>query len=63
MFETFQGVGPDFAPVEYIQQLREWCDANDVVLIFDEVQAGFGRTGKLWAFEHYNVTPDLICIG
>ena len=63
MFETFQGVGPDFAPVEYIQQLREWCDVNDVVLIFDEVQAGFGRTGKLWAFEHYNVTPDLICIG
>ena len=63
MFETFQGVGPDFAPVEYIQKLREWCDANDVVLIFDEVQAGFGRTGKLWAFEHYGVTPDLICIG
>ena len=63
MFETFQGVGPDFAPVEYIQQLREWCDVNDVVLIFDEVQAGFGRTGKLWAFEHYGVTPDLICIG
>ena len=63
MFETFQGVGPDFAPVEYIQQLREWCDANDVVLIFDEVQAGFGRIGKLWAFEHYKVTPDLICIG
>jgi 4-aminobutyrate aminotransferase-like enzyme len=63
MFETFQGVGPDFAPVEYIRQLRKWCDANDVVLIFDEVQAGFGRTGKLWAFEHYGVTPDLICIG
>lgn len=63
MFETFQGVGPDFAPVEYIQKLREWCDANDVVLIFDEVQAGFGRTGKLWAFEHYGVIPDLICIG
>ena len=63
MFETFQGVGPDFAPVEYIQQLREWCDSNNVVLIFDEVQAGFGRTGKFWAFEHYGVTPDLICIG
>jgi 4-aminobutyrate aminotransferase-like enzyme len=49
--------------VEYIRQLREWCDAHDIVLIFDEVQAGFGRTGKLWAFEHYGVTPDLICIG
>ena len=63
MFETFQGVGPDFAPVEYIGKLRQWCDANEVVLIFDEVQAGFGRTGKLWAFEHYGVKPDLICIG
>ena len=63
MFETFQGVGPDFAPVEYIRELRQWCDSNEVVLIFDEVQAGFGRTGKLWAFEHYGITPDLICIG
>jgi len=63
MFETFQGVGPDFAPVEYIRELRQWCDTNEVVLIFDEVQAGFGRTGKMWAFEHYGVNPDLICIG
>ncbi len=63
MLETYQGVGPDFAPVEYIRQLAEWCHANDVVLIFDEVQAGFGRTGKFWAFEHYGVVPDLICCG
>ena len=63
MFETFQGVGPDFAPVEYIGKLRQWCDDNEVVLIFDEVQAGFGRTGKMWGFEHYGVTPDLICFG
>src|SRR3989442_4815757 len=63
MFETYQGVGPDFAPVEYIQQLATWCRANDALLIFDEVQAGFGRTGKFWAFEHYGVTPDLICCG
>ena len=63
MFETFQGVGPDFAPVEYIRELRQWCNTNEVVLIFDEVQAGFGRTGKMWAFEHYGVNPDLICIG
>src|SRR2546421_8430228 len=63
MFETYQGVGPDFAPVEYIRQLADWCMANDALLIFDEVQAGFGRTGKFWAFEHYGVTPDLICCG
>lgn len=63
MMETYQGVGPDFAPVDYVRQLATWCQAHQVVLIFDEVQAGFGRTGKFWAFEHYGVTPDLICCG
>lgn len=63
MMESYQGVGPDFAPVEYVQKLRKWCNDHGVVLIFDEVQAGFGRTGKFWAFEHYGVTPDIICCG
>jgi 4-aminobutyrate aminotransferase-like enzyme len=63
IFETYQGVGPDFAPVEYMRELAKWCRANDVVLILDEVQAGFGRTGKFWAFEHYGVTPDLVTCG
>ncbi len=63
MMETYQGVGPDFAPVEYVRRLAEWCQQNNVVLVFDEVQAGFGRTGKFWAFEHYGVTPDIICCG
>ncbi len=63
MFETYQGVGPDFAPVDYIHKLAKWCKAHDALLIFDEVQAGFGRTGKFWAFEHYGVTPDVICCG
>ncbi len=63
MVETYQGVGPDFAPVEYVRRLAEWCRQHKVVLVFDEVQAGFGRTGKFWAFEHYGVTPDLICCG
>lgn len=63
MFETYQGVGPDFAPVEYIRDLAEWCRANKALLIFDEVQSGFGRTGRFWAFEHYGVIPDLICCG
>jgi len=49
--------------VEFVQQLRAWCDRYQVALTFDEVQAGFGRTGKFWAFEHYGVTPDLICCG
>src|SRR5882762_7781939 len=63
LFETYQGVGPDFAPVEYIRKLADWCKANDTLLIFDEVQAGFGRTGRFWAFEHYGLTPDIICCG
>ncbi len=63
MMETYQGVGPDFAPVDYVQKLAAWCKQHNVVLIFDEVQAGFGRTGKFWAFEHYGVTPDLMCCG
>jgi 4-aminobutyrate aminotransferase-like enzyme len=63
MMESYQGVGPDFAPVDYVRQLSAWCRERDVVLIFDEVQSGFGRTGKFWAFEHYGVVPDLICCG
>jgi len=63
LMETYQGVGPDFAPVEYVRELAAWCKQHKVVLIFDEVQAGFGRTGKFWAFEHYDVVPDLICCG
>jgi 4-aminobutyrate aminotransferase / (S)-3-amino-2-methylpropionate transaminase / 5-aminovalerate transaminase len=63
IMESYQGVGPDFAPVPYIEKLRAWCDEHQVVLTFDEVQAGFGRTGKFWAFQHYGVNPDLICCG
>lgn len=63
LMESYQGVGPDFAPVAYVRALARWCRQHDIVLAFDEVQAGFGRTGKFWAFEHYGVTPDLICCG
>jgi 4-aminobutyrate aminotransferase-like enzyme len=63
IMESYQGVGPDFAPADYIQKLRQWCDHHQVVLSFDEVQSGFGRTGRFWAFEHYGVVPDLICCG
>jgi 4-aminobutyrate aminotransferase/(S)-3-amino-2-methylpropionate transaminase len=63
VMESFQGVGPDFAPVEYIRELREWCDRYGVLLVFDEIQAGCGRSGKFWAFEHYGVNPDMITVG
>ncbi len=61
--ETYQGVGPDFMPVEYAQKLEEFCKKYDIVTIYDEVQAGFGRTGKMFAYEHYGITPDLVACG
>ncbi|MHA1792871.1 MAG: aspartate aminotransferase family protein [Promethearchaeota archaeon] len=61
--ESYQGGGADFMPEAYVTELRQWCDDNDVLLIFDEVQAGFGRTGKKFGFEHYGVLPDLVCMG
>ncbi|MCK5850471.1 MAG: aspartate aminotransferase family protein [Kiritimatiellae bacterium] len=61
--ETYQGGGADFMPVEYAQALRKWCDDNGALLCFDEVQAGFGRCGKMWGFELYGVVPDLFCMG
>jgi 4-aminobutyrate aminotransferase-like enzyme len=61
--ESFQGVGPDFMPREYAQKLAAWCQQHDVVLIMDEVQAGFGRSGKMFSFEHYGIKPDLISCG
>jgi 4-aminobutyrate aminotransferase-like enzyme len=61
--ETFQGVGPDFMPVAYARALEAFCREHDIVLMMDEVQAGFGRSGKMFAFEHYGITPDLIACG
>jgi 4-aminobutyrate aminotransferase/diaminobutyrate-pyruvate transaminase/4-aminobutyrate aminotransferase/(S)-3-amino-2-methylpropionate transaminase len=63
MLETYQGGTASFAPREYMQSLRRWCDEHKVVLTMDEVQAGFGRCGTFWGFEHYGITPDLICCG
>jgi 4-aminobutyrate aminotransferase/diaminobutyrate-pyruvate transaminase/4-aminobutyrate aminotransferase/(S)-3-amino-2-methylpropionate transaminase len=63
LLETYQGGGASFAPPEYIQALRQWCDRHQALLIFDEVQAGFGRTGTLFGFEHYGIVPDLACFG
>ena len=60
--ETFQGPTVAFMPPDYAQALREWADKHQVLLIFDEVQAAFGRTGKWFGFEHYGVEADLICV-
>ncbi len=63
MTETYQGGGPDFLPVEYAQKLERLCREHDIVMCYDEVQAGFGRTGKMFGYQHYGVTPDLIACG
>lgn len=63
MSESYQGVGPDFLPKEYAKKLEAFCRKHDIVLIMDEVQAGFGRTGKMFCFEHYGIQPDLIACG
>jgi 4-aminobutyrate aminotransferase/diaminobutyrate-pyruvate transaminase/4-aminobutyrate aminotransferase/(S)-3-amino-2-methylpropionate transaminase len=63
MSETFQGCNATLMPAEYAQVLRRWCDAHGALLIFDEVQAGFGRTGKTFGFQHLGVVPDLVACG
>ncbi|MBN2852356.1 MAG: aspartate aminotransferase family protein [Clostridia bacterium] len=63
MPETFQGGWAQFMPVGFVMRLRKFCDDNDILLIFDEVQAGFGRSGKLFSFQHYDVKADLVCCG
>ncbi len=63
MLETFQGWGAVFYPVEFVKAIRMVCDKYAILLAFDEMQAGFGRTGHAFGFQHYGVTPDLICCG
>jgi 4-aminobutyrate aminotransferase-like enzyme len=62
--EPVQGNGTqlDF-PRRYYRQVREVCDEHGILLVFDEVQTGFGRTGQMWAAEHYGVTPDILVFG
>ncbi|MEW6236161.1 MAG: aspartate aminotransferase family protein [Candidatus Omnitrophota bacterium] len=63
LVETYPGASAAFMPVEYAHKLRAWCDEHEALLIFDEVQAGFGRCGRWFGFEHYGVSADLVCCG
>ena len=61
ILETIQGeAGVRIADKEYFMALREKCNQTGTLLIMDEVQTGFGRTGKFWAFEHFNIVPDIV---
>jgi len=64
IMEPIQGEGGDnhFRP-EFFRAVRQLCDENEMLLIFDEVQSGVGITGKMWAFQHYGIEPDLFCFG
>ena len=64
LIEPIQGeAGVIVPPPGFFQELREWCTANDVLLIADEVQAGLGRTGKWFAFQHEGIRPDALILG
>ena len=63
MLEPVQGEGGvNVPPAGYLQQVRELCDRHDLLLIFDEVQVGCGRTGTLWAYQQQGVAPDLMTL-
>lgn len=62
IIEPIQGEsGIHVSPDGYLQEVREICDARGILLAFDEVQSGLGRTGKLWAGSHWEVVPDIMC--
>lgn len=64
VMETVQAESGLNAPAkEWLQRIRKKCTVHNVLLIFDEIQAGFGRTGSLWAFQQYDVIPDILLLG
>lgn len=63
IMEPVQGEsGIHVAPDGFLQEVRAVCDKNNVLLIFDEIQAGLGRTGRMWASEHWDTIPDIMCL-
>jgi acetylornithine/N-succinyldiaminopimelate aminotransferase len=64
MIEPIQGEGGvNVATIDFIQKLRDFCDKENILLIFDEIQTGMGRTGKLFCYEHYGIEPDIMTLG
>jgi 4-aminobutyrate aminotransferase-like enzyme len=62
--EPYLGGGGSYhPPAAYLQLLQDFCHEHDLVLILDEVQSNFGRTGKMYAFESYGIEPDVVCLG
>ena len=63
ILEPIQGEsGINVAPDGFLQDVRKLCDEKGILLIFDEIQAGLGRTGRLWACDHWNTAPDILCL-
>jgi len=63
ILEPIQGEsGINVAPDGFLQEVRKICNEKGILLIFDEIQAGLGRTGRLWACEHWNTAPDILCL-
>ena len=63
-FEPVQGEGGyNIATPEFLAYLRELCDEHGIVMVADEIQTGMGRSGKMFAMEHYGIQPDLTCVG
>lgn len=61
LFETVQGEGGIYpGEKEFIQEIRRICDEKDILLILDEIQCGMGRTGKMFAYQHYGILPDVM---
>jgi 4-aminobutyrate aminotransferase/(S)-3-amino-2-methylpropionate transaminase len=63
ILESYQGWGAMFYPDDYVRALRAFADRYDALVVFDEVQSGFGRTGTMFAFQQYGVRADLVCCG
>ncbi|MEY8021161.1 aspartate aminotransferase family protein [Muriicola sp. SD30] len=64
VLETIQGGAGFIQPIDdYLKAVRKRCDETGTILILDEIQPGFGRTGKLFAFEHYGIVPDILVMG